>query len=208
MHSSAVVVPKRPKATRQFGLSKSRITAFEQCPRKLWLSVHRPELGLVDAGSDMRFPAGHKGGAVACAMCPDGVMVEAEPDLSAAISRTLELIDHGHSSAICETTFSPDGVLVRVDIMEPDGKGKWRVAEVKSSTGNKDYHVGDLATQVWVMIHCGISISAAAIRHIDSSFVLARPGRYAGLFNDVDLLANLKPIVSTAARPWHRRAKR
>ena len=47
------------------------------------------------------------------------------------------------------------------------------------------------------MIHCGISISSAAIRHIDSNFVLARPGRYAGLFNDVDLLANLKPIVST-----------
>ena len=73
-------------------------------------------------------------------------MVEAEPDLHAAIVRTRELIDQGHSSAIFEATFSHDGVLVRVDIMEPDGKGKWRVAEVKSSTSVKDYHVGDLAT--------------------------------------------------------------
>ena len=29
---------------RRFGLSKSRINAFEQCPKRLWLMVHRPEL--------------------------------------------------------------------------------------------------------------------------------------------------------------------
>ena len=109
--------------TRQFGLSKSRITAFEQCPRKLWLAVHRPELAIVDAGSQMRFAAGHETGAVACALHPDGVMVEAEPDLMAAIARTRELLEGRHDQAIFEATFSHDGVLVRVDIMEPDDQG-------------------------------------------------------------------------------------
>ena len=30
----------------RFGLSKSKIAAFEQCPKRLWLSVHRPDLGV------------------------------------------------------------------------------------------------------------------------------------------------------------------
>jgi len=182
--------------TRQFGLSKSRITAFEQCPRKLWLSVHRPELAIVDAGSQMRFAAGYETGAVACALHPDGVMVEAEPDLMAAIARTRELLEGRHDQAIFEATFSHDGVLVRVDIMEPDDQGSWGVAEVKSSTGVKDYHVGDLATQVWVMTQYGVRISSAAIRHIDNRFVLARPGDYVGLFHDVDLLAATAQIAA------------
>jgi hypothetical protein len=147
----------------------------------------------------MRFAAGHETGAMACALHPEGVMVEAVSDLSATIARTRELLLEGYDKAIFEATFSHDGVLVRVDIMEPDGQSSWRVAEVKSSTGVKDYHVGDLATQVWVMTQCGINISSAAIRHIDNRFVLARPGEYAGLFNDVDLLAATKPIAANRA---------
>ena len=42
-------------ATRRFGLSKSRITAFEQCPKKLWLATHRPELAEQDEGAEARF---------------------------------------------------------------------------------------------------------------------------------------------------------
>ena len=185
--------------TRHYGLSKSRITAFEQCPRKLWLSVHRPDLATVDAGAELRFAAGHETGAVACALYPEGVMVEAEPDLSAAIARTRELLEQGHDRAIFEATFSYEGVLVRVDIMEPDGIGRWRIAEVKSSTGVKDYHVGDLATQVWVINQCGVPLSSAAIRHIDNRFVLDRPGDYAGLFRDADLLEVTAPIVADRA---------
>ncbi len=185
--------------TRRFGLSKSRITAFEQCPRKLWLSVHGPDLALVDAGAEIRFAAGHEAGAVACALYPAGTMVEAEPDLAAAIARTRELLGLGDQNAIFEATFSHDGVLVRVDILEPDGSGGWRVAEVKSSTGVKDYHLGDLATQVWVLAACGVGITTAAIRHIDNRFVLERPGDYAGLFKDVDLLAAAAPIIAERA---------
>jgi hypothetical protein len=40
------------------------------------------------------------------------------------------------------------GMLVRVDVMERLPDGGRHVAEVKSSIAPKDYHVGDLATQV------------------------------------------------------------
>lgn len=185
--------------TRHYGLSKSKLTAFEQCPKKLWLSVHRPGLAVVDAGAQLRFAAGHETGAAACALYPDGAMIEAEPDLAAAIARTRELLDQGRDNAIFEATFSYDGVLVRIDIMEPDGRGSWHIAEVKSSTGVKDYHIGDLATQVWVIDQCGIPLSGAAIRHIDNSFILKRSGDYAGLFSDADVLEATGPIVADRA---------
>lgn len=191
---------------RRFGLSKSKITMFEQCPKRLWLSVHRPELAEQDEDAEARFATGHEVGAIACALLPSGVMVEAEPNLAAALTTTQALLDGGHDRPIFEATLQHDSVLVRIDVLEPDGAGGWRMAEVKSSTKAKDYHLGDLATQLWVARNAGVLVSSAAIRHIDSSFVLEREGDFNGLFANTDLLAEAKPIIAgrsetvTAAR--------
>ena len=92
------------------GLSKSRITAFEQCPKKLWLSVYRPDLAEYDNGAAARFAAGHKVGEIACALHLGGVMVDAEPNLSAAVVETTRLIAEGHPGPIFEATFAHEGV--------------------------------------------------------------------------------------------------
>lgn len=181
---------------RGAGMSKSRIAAFEQCPKKLWLSIHRPELAEYDDGTDARFATGHEVGAIACSLHLGGVMVEAIPDLSAALRTTKRLIDEGHDGPIFEATFEHDGVLVRVDVLERNGSGGWRVAEVKSSTGPKDYHRGDLATQVWVMREAGFNVRRAAVRHIDSSFVYTAEGDYAGLFADAEMLSDIEKIIA------------
>lgn len=173
-----------------YGLSKSKLTSFEQCARKLWLSKHRPELEVVDDDSQARFATGHEVGALACALLPNGVMVDAEPDLGAAISRTRELIDGGWRQPIFEATFEHDGVLVRVDVLSPDGEG-WSIAEVKSSTSVKDYHLGDLATQVWVLRETGVEVTSASIRHIDNRFRLQAAGDYAGVFKDSERFAEI-----------------
>lgn len=191
-----MAVTRTMQSPRRHGLSKSKISAFEQCPKRLWLSVHRPELAQFDEGAELRFAAGHEVGAAACSLVSDGVMVEADPDLAAAVARTRALLDAGHDAAIFEATFQHEGVLVRVDILEPDGTGGWRIAEVKSSTKAKDYHLGDLATQVWTVRNAGLSISSAAIRHVDSGFVLTREGDWEGLFHDVELLDTIEPITA------------
>jgi hypothetical protein len=191
---------------RRFGLSKSKISMFEQCPKRLWLSVHRPELSKQEEGNQARFAVGHEVGSVACDLLPNGTMVEAEPDLAAALTATRALFDAGHDKPIFEATLEHDGVLVRIDILEPDGAGAWRMAEVKSSTAAKDYHLGDLATQVWVANKVGVPISSAAIRHINSAFVLERAGELVGLFADTKLTTEIEPIIQkrgelvTAAR--------
>jgi len=180
----------------EFGLSKSKLTAFEQCARKLWLSKHRPELEIVGEDAQARFETGHAVGALACSLVPTGVMIDAEPNLEAAIDRTRELIDGGWRGPIFEATFEHDGVLVRVDILSPDEGTGWAIAEVKSSASMKDYHLGDLATQVWVAREAGLEITSASIRHIDTSFRLTSEGDYQGLFKDAQ---GLEAIDTTLA---------
>jgi hypothetical protein len=175
--------------SRSFGLSKTKITMFEQCSKRLWLSVHRRELAEQDQGAESRFASGHVVGAIACDLLPTGTMVEAEPDLSYARPTTRALLDGSHDQPIFEATLEHDGVLVRIDILEPAGSGAWRMVEVKSSTSVKDYHLGDLATQLWVAENAGMSITSAAIRHIDGDFVLQQEGIFSGLFADAELVA-------------------
>lgn len=40
-------------------LSKSKIIAFRQCPKRLWLEVHKPELREDSADAQARFQAGY-----------------------------------------------------------------------------------------------------------------------------------------------------
>ncbi|MGY6551705.1 MAG: DUF2779 domain-containing protein [Erythrobacter sp.] len=183
---------------RRFGLSKSKITAFEQCPKKLWLATHRPELAEQDEGAEARFTTGNAVGEIACALHSGGVMVD-PPSLSEALAKTASLVAGGHPGPIFEATFEHDGVLVRVDVLERLEDGGWAAAEVKSSGSVKDYHRGDLATQVWVMREAGIELKRAAIRHIDTSFIFSHEGDYAGLFTDADLLPELEDTI--ASRP-------
>jgi hypothetical protein len=188
-----------PGEERRYGLSKSKIAAFEQCPKRLWLEVHRPEEAVIDEDMQARFDIGHAVGELACACCPGGIMIEPDPDMNAAIDCTTELIAAGTTSPLFEATFRYEQVLVRVDIMTPAENGAWHVAEVKSSTSAKDYQISDLATQCWVMEGTGVKIASASIRHIDSSFVYEGDGDYRGLLKDAPADELIAPIMATRA---------
>ena len=186
-------------APKRYGLSKSRIAAFEQCPKRLWLQVHRTDLAEIDRAKALSFAAGNEVGEVACSLVPGGIMIEAEPDLAAAQARTSELMAATEKVPLFEATFVHDGVLVRLDIMEPCEDGSWHVAEVKSATSRKDCYVPDLATQLWVLRENGINVRSAAIRHINNGFTLAREGDFAGLLIDVPSLAEADEIARERA---------
>jgi hypothetical protein len=79
--------------------------------------------------------------------------------------------------------------------MEPDNKGAWHLAEVKSSTGVKDYHIGDVGTQLWVLNGAGIEVASASIRHIDNQFRLRELNNYEGLLKDSDVTAAAQAIA-------------
>lgn len=70
-------------------LSKSRVIAHRQCPKRLWLAKHRPELASVDAGSKAAFSIGHQVGEIAHEIYGPGTLIYKDgDDFTDAIART------------------------------------------------------------------------------------------------------------------------
>ena len=179
-------------------LSKSRIAAFEQCRRRLWLQVHLPHAAATKQDSTKeRLKSGAKVGAVARALVPNGALVEADPNMQAALDQTADLIASA-DQPIFEATLEHDGVLVRIDILNPvsvEGEQAWELIEVKDSTSCKLYHISDVATQLWVAENSGLKIANASVRHLNSGFILKDYGDYAHLFKDAELYDDAKAIA-------------
>ena len=57
-------------------LSKSKLIAFRQCPKRLWLEIHRPELKVWDEATERRFATGAQVGELAQREHPAGYLIE------------------------------------------------------------------------------------------------------------------------------------
>lgn len=167
-------------------LSKSKLNAYHQCRKRLWLEIHRPELRVDSLSSQKAFAIGHSIGDLAQKEYPDGILVgPSDPstpiDWPKVFAETKEALDHSPRRPIFEATCRHDGVLVRADLLIPASKG-WHMAEVKSSASVKDYHVNDVAVQTWVMRQAGVDVRTVELRHVNNKFVYPGGGEYAGLF--------------------------
>ena len=185
-------------------LSKSKLIAFNQCARRLWLEIHRSELRVDSAAAQRAFGVGHSVGDLARREYPDGILIgPADPDqkidwpqVFADTAATLALTPR---RPIFEATCRYAGVLIRADLLIPKDEG-WHMAEVKSSTSVKDYHVDDVAIQTWVMRNAGVDVSTVELRHIDNQFVYPGDDQYAGLFRAGDVQDRVEALQAEVPR--------
>ena len=59
----------------RIGLSKSKIISGLQCPKRLYLEVHRPELAEVSDETERMFSNGHLVGEIARSQQPGGKLI-------------------------------------------------------------------------------------------------------------------------------------
>ena len=182
-------------AARTPNLSKSKLISAWQCPKRLHLEKHHPELGEVSANTESLFATGHQVGAIAQQLygTADSVEIEFDKRVPLMLNKTQELINSRVDFPIFEATFRHEGVLVRVDVLIPDGDG-WRLIEVKASTSVKDYHVLDCAIQDWVLRNAGINVTSISLAHIDNQFVYPGGGDYTGLLKENDLTDEVRTL--------------
>lgn len=173
-------------------LSKSKLMAFRQCPRRLWLEVHRPELRTDSQAAQARFNAGYEVGEVAQRLydpAGSGVLIDAQKEgYAEALARTRQLL--GTNQPVFEAGFSADGTVAFADVMLPvnqDDQLAWRMVEVKSSTAVKDYHRDDVAVQAFAARRAGVALQSVSVSHVDATWVYPGGGNYAGLLTEVDL---------------------
>ena len=177
------------------GLSKSRLQAFRQCPKRLWLTVHRPDLQEVSEETEQRFQIGFQVGDVARSLHPDGILIDT-PDAAEALALTQKALAAHPDRPLFEAAFQRDGVLVRADLLLPEADG-YRLREVKASTRVKDQHREDCAIQAWV-IGAALPLTGVELAHVDTAFVYPGDGDYHGLLKSNPLdgdVAGLLPAV-------------
>ena len=176
-------------------LSKSKLIAYRQCPKRLWLEVHRRDLREDSAETQARFQTGYQVGDIARRIYdPEGkgaIIDINTDDYEAAFARTAKLLAESRQP-VFEAGFKADGALAFADAILPDsenGQPGWRMVEVKSSTRIRDYHHDDIAVQAFVAQAAGVPLISVALAHIDSSWVYPGGEDYRGLLKENDLTA-------------------
>ena len=191
-------------------LSKTRLMGFLQCPKRLWLESHRPELAAPpDPGTRARLDEGRRIGTLARQAYGhgQGFLVDASAGLDGALRRTGALVADPTATPLFEATFQREGLLVRVDVLERKPDRPARLVEVKSATAVKDEHLSDCAIQAWVLEASRVRPGAIAVAHVDSSFVYAGDGQYEGLLVEQDVTAEALALAPRVPQ-WLDRAKR
>jgi len=173
-------------------LSKSMLMAYRQCPRRLWLELHRPELRVDSEAAQARFNAGYAVGDMAQRLYDPagcGVLIHAQREgYAEALVRTRQLL--GTSQPVFEAGFAADGSVAFADVLLPVIHGNqlaWRMIEVKSSTEVKDYHRDDVAIQAFAARRAGVALRSVSVAHVDATWVYPGGGDYSGLLKEVDL---------------------
>ncbi len=178
-------------------LSKSRLLALRQCPRRLWLELHQPDLREDTRSTQASFQVGHEIGAIARVLYDtrgDGTELSPkEGGIARMLVRTTELLAAG--KPIFEAAFSSGeaeaGALAIADVLLPErgsrGTRRWRMIEVKSTGSVKDYQRDDAAIQWHVANEAGLRLSSISVAHIDTKWRYPGGDDFQGLLREIDL---------------------
>ena len=163
-------------------LSKSRYTAFCQCPKNLWLKVYQPEEAKDDPALQARFEQGNMVGDLAMGLFGPYQEVtthnaDSSLDLNKMCELTQQYMEQGVDN-ICEASFALEGHYCAVDILRRNGDG-WDIYWVKSSSfpecdGEEtklEKYAPDIAYQKWVLTTCGVKVINTYLVCLNSSYV-------------------------------------
>ena len=183
---------------RSFRLSKSRITAGLQCGKRLWLSVHRPDLQVYGADAQRRFAAGDGVGLIARRLYGPGTLIDGGRNLSQSLRDTSTALACVGDITLFEAAFRHGGVLVRTDVLQRRA-GAWRMVEVKSATRVKEHHLQDIAIQAWVAEGAGVPLDMLSVAVVDTGFVYPGGGDYRGLLREIPVADQARPLMAHTA---------
>jgi CRISPR/Cas system-associated exonuclease Cas4 (RecB family) len=179
-------------SANELTLSKSKILSLLQCPKRLWLEQHRPELAQEDEGAQARLTAGTRVGEVARGLFPKGILVEGK-SMEARFQRTRKLL-RGYAGPLFEPAFLHNRVRVMADVLLPKAGG-FTLIEVKSATSVKEYHLQDVAIQAWVLQGAGLDLRGLELAVINTDFVYPGGGKYRGLFVQENVRKEVKALL-------------
>ena len=184
------------------GLSKSRYTLFNQCPKALWLRIYKPEMAVVDEALQARFEKGNEVGGMAMGLLGDFKEVTAYKEDGSLDLQKMTVLTHQYMSEgvenICEASFICQGGYCAVDILHKTDEG-WAIYEVKSTSfpmfnekpAKLEKYAPDIAYQKWVLSQCGINVTGTFLVCLNRDYVREGPLDIQQLF----VVKDMQPLV-------------
>jgi len=149
-------------------LSKSKFLNGIQCPRLLWVSIHKkemlPEFSIATLNT---FKEGNEVGELAKKLFPEGIDIPTE-DFSQNIQLSKEALTQ--DKPLFEPAIMFEQLYSRADILVPVGK-EWDIIEVKSATKVKDINIWDVAFQKYVYEEAGLKIRKCFLMYINNEYI-------------------------------------
>ena len=189
-------------------LSKSKLQSFLQCPRRLWLEQHRPELIPAEDTSLRRreMDGNFVGEAARKQFGQDFIWPRRIEDSAIAAEEAKRLLAKSPQLSAVEVPMLYKGLYARADALIPDSKS-YVLRETKSSSfplkkdkvtpdAPEEHHLNDLAIQAWVMSESGLPLMRTELNLLNSRWRYPGDGDFSGLFRQMDVTDEIKPRVS------------
>lgn len=150
-------------------LTKTLFLHYLHCTKLMWLSEHHPKLAApptLDAQRRLRM--GQEVDRLARKLFPNGVVVPYQPQPLQMAKQTAVLLTQA-PRPLFQATFAADGLLVKVDILEPNGDGSWHLIEVKGASKLKPEHLPDAGFQLLTVRRAGLTVTRVSIMHLNKA---------------------------------------
>ncbi len=176
-------------------ISKTKYLNGLQCKKLIWYIYNEPEaIPEPDEATQAIFDQGHLVGDYAKKLFPEGIEVDHTGSFEAGLQSTKELILK--RVPIFEAALTYKRCYARADILEPVGKDKWDLIEVKSSTDLKDVNYHDIGFQYYLYNGAGLKIDKCYLMCIDNSYVRKGAIEPDKLLKKIDITEEIKTIYS------------
>jgi hypothetical protein len=176
-------------------ISKTKYLNGLQCKKLLWYIYHEPEvIPGPDEATQAIFDQGHLVGDYAKKLFPAGVEVDHTGTFDEGLRSTKELISR--RVPIFEAALTYKRCYARADILEPAGKDKWNLIEVKSSTDLKEVNYHDIGFQYYLYSGAGLKINKCYLMCIDNTYIRKGEIEPRKLFKKIDVTDEIKATYS------------
>ena len=199
-------------------LTKSDLTSFRQCPRRLWLEKNAPEAA--DPGDATTWRRARDGAVVgekARELLGANVIwprTQSSPEV--AVRNALDLLASNAALPGVEIPMLRDDLSARADALIPDADA-YVLQETKASTfplkSDKvtpakpdDHLLDDIAIQLWVLAGMGLPIKQAELNLLNNQWRYPGGGDYSGLFRPLVMDDSIQERVNQVPQ-WLAAAK-
>lgn len=153
-------------------LSKTDYILYKDCPKNVWLKIHKPEIysnilsdfemNIIQSGNEVEL--------VARKLFKNGILIEGRD--KKAEQDTIGYLE-SKEKVLFQPLFVTNKFLAAVDVLEYNSDDdSYIIYEIKSTNGVDDkVHYHDVAFQVNVLRQKGLKVSKAYLIHLNSEYV-------------------------------------